>query len=146
MEKTTTKEMLEEQIRELVEKLKITDEGSETFSKIVKDIQVLVNSYAELERTENDKTDKDRRFEEEIRFKDQELHYKDSLERDKMQDQKKAGNRDAIIKIGSVLLMVGSTAALSLLGLKLEFIDHGSVCSFGVKELLKKAGQTVKMI
>lgn len=146
MEEVSTKQILEEQIRELVEKLKITDEGSETYSKIVKDIQVLVNSYVELEKTENDKSDKDRRFAEEVRFKDQELHYRDSLERDRLQDQKKAGTRDAIIKIGSVLLMVGSTAALSLLGLKLEFIDHGSVCSFGVKELLKRASTAVKMV
>lgn len=146
MENISTKQMIEERIRALLNELKATNYGSEQYERIVKDIKVLVDSFTELEKTENDKTDKDRRFEEDIRFKDQELHWKDALERDKMQDQKKAGNRDAIIKAASVLLTIVPTVALSVLGLKLEFIDHGSVCSFGVKELLKRAGQTAKMI
>lgn len=146
MEELTTKKLIEERIRKLVEELKATNYGSDEYTKIVKDIQILVDSYVELDKAETDKIDKDRRFAEEVRFKDQELHYRDQLERDKMQDQRKSGNRDAIIKISSVILTIVPTIALSILGLKLEFIDHGSVCSFGVKELLKRASQTVKMI
>ena len=146
MEELTTKKLIEERIRKLVEELKATNYGSDQCGKIVKDIQILVDSYVELDKAETDKIDKDRRFAEEVRFKDQELHYRDQLEREKMQDQRKSGTRDAIIKIGSVILTIVPTIALSILGLKLEFIDHGSVCSFGVKELLKRASQTVKTI
>lgn len=142
----STKEMIDGRIKALVNQLKATNYGSEQYGKIVKDIQTLVNAYAELDRTENDKFDKDRRFAEEVRYKDQDLHYKDALEREKMNAQKSAGNRDAVIKIISMLFTTVPTVALAILGLKLEFVDHGSICTFGVKELLKRAGQNVKLV
>lgn len=146
MEEVSTKQMLEEEIRTLVERLRIVTPGSDAYGDIVRNIRELVNSYNELDKTETEKADKDRHFAEEIRFKDQELHYKDQLERDKLSEEKIRNLRDSIIKIASVVLTVTPTVALSLLGLKLEFIDHGSICTFGVKELLKKASQTVKMV
>ena len=146
MEEKSTKSMIEEQIRSLIEKLEVLDPKSESYGTIVKNIRELVNSYNELDKTEAEKNDRDRKFAEEIRYKDQELHYKDALERDKLSDQKKAGTRDAIIKIGSFVLNIVPTTLLALLGMKLEFIDHGSVCTFGVKELVKKASQGVSKL
>lgn len=146
MEEKTTKEMLEEQIREAIEKLSKTDKTGVDYGPLVNNIQDLIKAWCDLDRAESEKNDRDRRFAEDVRFKDQELHWKDSLERDKMSEQRKSGIRDSVIKIVSVIFSVAPTVALALLGMKLEFIDHGSVCSFGVKELLKRASQTVKMI
>ena len=137
-ESLTTKEMLEAKIRECIEGLKYVEQGSEQHQSLTADIQRLVNAYAELEKVENAKVDSDRKFAEEIRSKDQELHYKDCLERDRMRETRKSYLVDAIIKIFGIILPLGLHAVFLFLGLKLEFLDNGSICSFTVKELFRK--------
>lgn len=144
-EELTTKELLENKIRECVEGLKYVEQGSEQHQALTADIQRLTAAYVELEKMEFQKADCDRKFAEEVRSKDQELHYRDTLERDKLQETKKSSLRDAVIKIAGIILPLGLYGLFLGLGLKLEFLDNGSICSFTVKELVKKASNTIKI-
>lgn len=142
----TTKEMLEEKIRECIKNLSKLEQGSVEHNALVNDISKLMSSYMELEKTEHAIIDSDRKFAEDIREKDLELHYKDVLERDKMQEQKKAGIRDLIfrgvISVGQVVL----NGVIALTVMKLEFLDNGSVCSLAAKELARKAFSSTKTV
>lgn len=147
-EKLKTKEMLEAEIRTCIEDLKHVTRGSDEYTRLAKDIQQLVAAYVQLEETENDKIDSDRRFREDIRQKDLDRDYKDMLERDKMRvesearkeevkENRKSGWRDAGVKIA---IGVGSLAlygTLAALGLRLEFIENGSITGFTLKELFR---------
>ena len=132
-----TKEMIEDKIRECIDGLKYVEQGDKKHTLLVADIKNLVSAYTELEKTENAKIDSDRKFGEEIREKDMELYYKDELERDKLHEQKKAAKRDAMIKIAGIVIPTSLYFLFLGLGMKLEFIDHGAVTSFSVKELMK---------
>lgn len=136
----STKDLIDEQIQICLGGLAYVEQGSEQHNALVNDIQKLVNSYAELQKTENAKIDSDRKFENELWAKNLEMHYKDSFERDKMQEEQKIAKRELTTKIISILVSAGFSGLYFLilgLGMRLEFIDHGSVTSFTVKELLK---------
>lgn len=139
------KQQLEEQIKICLGGLAYTEQGEEQHQRLVGDIQKLVQALAELEKTEHAIIDSDRRFAEEVREKDLELHYRDTLERDKLQEQKKAGIRDAVIRASGTILQLGLYGVFLGIGMKLEFLDNGSICSFSVKELIKKASTVVKV-
>ena len=133
----TTKEMLEDKIRECIEGLKYTEQGEEQHARLTGDIQKLVSAYVELDKAEYAKADSDRKFSEEMRIKDLQLHYTDSLERDKMYEQIKSARRDAVIKIGDMLAR-NSLYFLSIgAAMLFEFKMHGSITSFSAKELFR---------
>ena len=141
-EEISTKKLIEERIRALTKELKNTNYGSDQYGKIVKDIRTLVEAYSELDRAEVDKADKDRKFAEDLRYKELELYYRDALERDKLNELKASNKRDAIIKVSISLLTTIPMLLLALLGMKLEFIDHGTICTVTAKELWRKAMST----
>lgn len=147
MEKTT-KQLIEEEIRTCVGGLPYVEQGEEQHSRLVSDIQKLCTAYAELEKTEQSKIDSDRRFSEEIRQKDLDRDYRDILERDKMNTEKemekerikenrRSGWRDAGVKFLGIVIPTGLYFLFMSLGMKLEFIDHGSMTSMSVKEMFK---------
>ena len=137
-ENKSTKELLNEQLRELAIKLSnATDETKR--QELLAEIRELTKIYVDLDRNDFEKFDKDRRFNEEIRFKDQELHYRDELERYKISEERKFGWKELAVRAAGIMLQTGTSAMFLLLGLKLEFADNGSICSFTVKELMKRA-------
>ncbi len=138
MDELKTKDMLELEIRTCVQELKTATRGSEEYTRLARDIQQLVASYVQLEKTENDKIDSDRRFREEIRQKDLERDYKDMLERDKMRaesearkeevkENRRSGWRDAGVKLAIGFGSLALYGLLAGLGLRLEFIENGSI-------------------
>lgn len=142
----TTKELLEEKIQECIKGLAYVEQGGEQHNALVNDIQKLVNALTELEKTEHTINDSNRKFAEEVREKDLELHYKDTLERDKLREQNRTSIRDSIIKgTGTILQLLLNATAIGLV-MKLEFLDNGAVCSFAGKELVRKAFTTLKSI
>lgn len=136
-EPKTTKEMIEDKIRECIEGLKYTEQGEEQHARLTGDIQKLVSAYVELDKAEYAKADSDRKFSEEMRVKDLQLHYTDSLERDKMYEQIKSSRRDAVIKIGDLLARNGLYFLSIGAAMLFEFRMHGSITSFSAKELFR---------
>lgn len=158
---------LELQIYRLLNKLEGMDQSDPFFSGLEEDIARLVDIYADLEKLNQQKIDSDRKFSEDIRRNDLELHYRDALERDKMaqerekweselslqremeekkfEAEKKSRIADAGIKAAGIVLPLSLYAGALALGMKLEFLDHGSVCSFTVKELFRKASTKTMM-
>ncbi|MBP5461564.1 MAG: hypothetical protein J6Y20_05500 [Lachnospiraceae bacterium] len=144
----TTKKLIEEEIRKCIEGLKYVEQGEEQHARLVADIQKLTAAYTELDKADQSKIDSDRRFKEEIRQNDLNREYKDILERDKMnseketekekiKESKRSGIRDSCIKIAGILVQGGLFFFFTLLGMKLEFIDHGAMTSMTVKEMFK---------
>lgn len=136
-EEKTTKQMLDDKIRECIEGLKFVEQGGEQHNALVNDIQKLTAAYAELEKMDHAFADSDRKFSEEMRQKDLELHYKDSLERDKMYEAKKSIVRDICIRLAGDTIKTVPYVLLLALGMKLEFAESGSITSFTVKELFR---------
>ena len=136
-EEKTTKELLENKIRECIEGLRYVEQGGEQHNALVNDIQKLTTAYAELDKLEYSKADSDRKFAEEMRQKDLELHYKDTLERDKLWESRRAGIRDILIKVSGDIIKTAPYVLLLALGMKLEFAERGSITSFTVKELFR---------
>ena len=148
MEELTTKELIEEEIRKCVDGLKNVQKGSDEHGRLVADIQKLTAAWTDLDKTEQSKIDSDRRFKEEIRQKDLDRDYRDILERDKMNSEKemekekikesrKSSWRDVGIKFLGIVIPTGLYFLFMSLGMKLEYIDHGSVTSMTTKELLR---------
>lgn len=158
--------MVEKSVKELVYEelhLKMTQLETVEESKralLINDIERLTKVYAEFEKLEVEKEEKDRRFHEEIRRADLERDYRDMLERDKLSfekskfeenlrlqdilekhksaEEKRNGWRDFGVKVAGVVIPSAVSVLFLTLGLKLEFLDNGSVCSFTVKELMKR--------
>ena len=145
-EENLTKKMLDEQIHKCLEELKNLKKGTDEHNKLVNDIQKLTQLYLDIEKSEFDQRIEETKFFENVREKDLEFHYKDSLERDKLNEEKAKGIRDTCVNIVKLLLVGGGSIALGFLALKLEFVDNGSVCSFTTKELLKKASSIIKSV
>lgn len=137
VDRKPTKELIEDEIRTCLEGLKYVEQGEEQHARLVSDIQRLCSAYAELDKNEYAKADSDRKFAEEMRMKDLELHYRDALERDKMREQTKSNLRDACIKVAGFVVPTGLYFLFLALGLRLEFAEHGNIASFTVKELFK---------
>ena len=155
----SAKDLLYEQIQSMATKLKTT-EGSER-SVLLGDLTELVRVYSEMEKLDIERTEKDRRFKEDIRQKDLDRDYRDILERDRMAMEKekdqldrelrerlekekvsqesRTGWRDFGVRAAGVVGQLGISALFLALGMKLEFLDNGSICSFTVKELMKRA-------
>ena len=133
----TTQELLEEKIRDCIIQLDALEKGSDKHNSMVNDVAKLVAALSELEKTQHDISDKDRRFSEDMRFKDLELHYRDTLERDKMSEEKKSNIWNAVIKAAGIVIPTGLYFIFIGLGMRLEFIDNGSITSYTLKELLK---------
>ena len=153
------KDLINEQMVSLAEKLKTATEQER--STCIAELQQLVKVYEVLENLDLERTEKDRRFKEDIRQKDLDRHYKDMLERDRMfyekekdeserkfrehleeirlTSEKKNSWRDFAARAVGVVLPTTISALFLGLGMKLEFLDNGSVCSFTVKELMRKA-------
>ena len=136
-ESKTTKQMLEDKIRECIEGLKYTEQGEEQHARLTGDIQKLVSAFVELDKAEYAKADSDRKFNEDVRMNDLKLYYNDMLERDKMQDQTKSAKRDAFIKIGDLLARNGLYFLSIGAAMLFEFKMHGSITSFSAKELFR---------
>lgn len=145
-ESKSTKEMLNAKIQECIEGLGYVEQGGEQHNALVNDIQKLVNAYTELEKTEHQIISDDRKFLEDVRNKDLELHYRDTLERDKLVEQKKSSVRDIVIKSVISVAQLAINAVIAGTVMKLEFLDNGSVCSLSAKELARKAFSTVKTV
>ncbi len=137
MEEKSTKELMEEQLRKLAIRLNAVSDETER-SQLLEEIRDLTKVFLDLDRWEFEKIEKERRFSEEIRFKDQELHYRDELERYKISEDRKFGWKELAVRAAGVILPASVSALFLLLGLKLEFADNGSICSFTVKELMKR--------
>lgn len=147
-EDNTMKEMLETEIKTCLDGLKYVEQGEEQHAKLSSDIQHLVAAYVELEKLDNSKIDADRRFKEEIRQKELDRDYKDMLERDKMQieserrkeemkENRISGWRDAGIKAAGIIFPLALYGCFAGLGLRLEFIENGSITGFTLKELFR---------
>ena len=140
----TTKQLLEEKIQDCIRGLAYVEQGSEQHNSLVNDIQKLTSALTDLEKTEHSILDSDRKFAEEVREKDLELHYRDTLERDKLHEQRKSDVRDAIIKGSGIFFQMLFNVTIAGLAMKLEFLDNGAICSLAGKELVRKAFTTVK--
>jgi hypothetical protein len=158
MDEKSVKELVYEELHSKVTQLETADESKRVL--LISDIERLTKVYAEFEKLEVEKEDKDRRFREEIRRADLERDYRDMLERDKLSfekakfeenlktqdihekqkaaEEKRNGWRDFGVKVAGVVIPSAISVVFLTLGLKLEFLDNGSVCSFTVKELMKR--------
>lgn len=145
-EEKSTKDMLNAKIQECIEGLAYVEQGGEQHNALVNDIQKLVNAYTELEKTEHQIISDDRKFLEDVRNKDLELHYRDTLERDKLAEQKKSSLRDMISRTAISVVNVAINAVIATVVMKLEFLDNGSVCSLSAKELARKAFTITKAV
>ena len=76
------------------------------------------------------------------------MEYKDILDRNRMQvekeieeqkikENKRSGIRDACVKVVSVVVPTALYFVFLKMGMRLEFMEHGSVTSFSVKELFR---------
>ena len=148
MEEENSKSLLMKQICECIKELKNCTPGSEEHRRLADDIRQLTVAYDMLDRTEFDHRDADRKFIEEIRQKDLERDYRDILERDrmrmeaeiedrKMKENKRSGWRDAAIKVGGILIPTTAYIVFLALGMRLEFLEHGSLTGYTTKELFK---------
>lgn len=158
MVEKSVKELVYEELHLKVTQLETVEESKRAL--LINDIERLTKVYAEFEKLEVEKEEKDRRFHEEIRRADLERDYRDMLERDKLSfekskfeenlrlqdilekhksaEEKRNGWRDFGVKVAGVLIPSAVSVVFLTLGLKLEFLDNGSVCSFTVKELMKR--------
>ena len=158
MVEKSVKELVYEELHLKVTQLETVEESKRAL--LINDIERLTKVYAEFEKLEVEKEEKDRRFHEEIRRADLERDYRDMLERDKLSfekskfeenlrlqdilekhksaEEKRNGWRDFGVKVAGVVIPSAVSVVFLTLGLKLEFLDNGSVCSFTVKELMKR--------
>ena len=145
-ETKTTKELLEDQIKICIGGLAYVEQGGEQHTRLVNDIQRLTSAYAELEKLEYSERDGDRRFLQDIYDKDNDREYRDRLERERMQEEKKAGLRDSVIKAAGVVIPTALYAFFLNVGMHLEFADMGSITGYTVKELFRALASKQKPV